>query len=57
MGIKKVLSNLNYRKLLIDHAYNDAVKLHDFNKIGEKIELLYLKAIRVKKIWEYKQNK
>ncbi|NHJ20817.1 MAG: glycosyltransferase [Candidatus Lokiarchaeota archaeon] len=57
MGINKVLSNLDYRKIITDNAYNDAVKLHDFNKIGEKIELLYLKAIKVKKVWESKQNK
>lgn len=56
-GINKIVSNSNFRKKIVENAYEDAMKLHDFDKIGEKIEKLYVKAIKVKKIWDHKRNK
>ncbi|NVM18141.1 MAG: glycosyltransferase family 4 protein [Candidatus Lokiarchaeota archaeon] len=56
-GINKIVSNSNFKKNIVENAYKDAVKLHDFEKIGEKIEKLYIKAIKVKKIWDHKRNK
>jgi len=56
-GINKILSDSSYRKKIIENAYNDAIELHDFNKIGEKVEKLYNKAIKIKNIWDRKRNK
>jgi len=56
-GISKIVSNSNFRKKIVENACDDAMELHDFDKIGEKIEKLYIKAIKVKKIWDHKRNK
>ena len=56
-GINKVLYEEETRNQYIKKAYQDAVKLHDFKKIGEKIERLYQKAQRIKKIWDTKRIK
>jgi 1,2-diacylglycerol-3-alpha-glucose alpha-1,2-glucosyltransferase len=53
-GIKKVLSDSTFREKLINNAYEKALELHDFNKIGDKIERLYKKAKLIKK---YKMGK
>ena len=56
-GISKIVSNSNFRKKIVENAYVDVMELHDFDKISEKIEKLYIKAIKVKKIWDHKRNK
>jgi glycosyltransferase involved in cell wall biosynthesis len=55
-GINKIVSNSNFRKKIIENACGDAKELHDFEKIGEKIEKLYSRAIKIKKIWDRKRN-
>ncbi len=44
-GIEKILSDVNFREKIVKKARNTAIELHDFNKIGDKIELLYGKAL------------
>ncbi|MFX1267007.1 MAG: glycosyltransferase family 4 protein [Promethearchaeota archaeon] len=56
-SIKKILSNTEFKAKIITNAYNKAAELHDFNKIGNKIEELYKRAIIIKKIWNTKRNK
>ncbi len=56
MGIQKVLSDINFRNKIIENAYKTAVELHDFTKIGDKIENLYKKALSIKKLWDKKRN-
>ena len=56
-GIEKILSDNVFRKKIINTAYNTAVDIHDFNKIGEKIEKLYKRALLIKKIWDRKRYK
>ena len=56
-GIDKIVSNLDFRNKIVENACVDAMELHDFDKIGEKIEKLYIRAIKVKKIWDRKRNK
>ena len=56
IGINELMNDEKKRKQFTTNAYNDAVKLHDFRKIGEKIENLYQKAIKIKKIWDHKQK-
>jgi len=56
-GINKIVSNSNFRKKIVENACGDAKELHDFERIGEKIEKLYSRAIKVKKIWDRKRNK
>jgi len=55
-GIKNLINNNEKRSQYISNAYQDAVELHDFKKIGEKIERLYLKALRIKEIWDKKRK-
>ena len=55
-GIKELMNDKKKRAQYTTRAYDDAVKLHDFRKIGEKIEGLYQKAIRIKKIWDHIQK-
>ncbi len=54
-GIKKIISDSIFRRKIVENAYNSAVELHDFNKIGDKIEKLYKKAKLIKKIWDNKR--
>jgi len=56
-GIKKIISNFDFRDKIIKNAYAKAVELHDFSKIGERIEVLYNKAKLIKKIWDHKRQK
>jgi glycosyltransferase involved in cell wall biosynthesis len=56
-GINKIVSNPDFKKKIVENACNDAIKLHDFDKIGEKIEKLYNTAIKIKKIWDRKRNR
>lgn len=49
-AIEKILSNTNLKNQIVEKAYNIAVQLHDFNKIGDKIEKLYKKATIIKKV-------
>ncbi|MFX0179036.1 MAG: glycosyltransferase, partial [Candidatus Hodarchaeota archaeon] len=56
-SIKKIMSNIDFKAKIINNAYNRAAELHDFNKIGNKIEELYKRAIIIKKIWNTKRNK
>lgn len=55
-GIKLLMKDKEKRNLYIKNAYEDAVKYHDFKKIGQKIENLYQKALRIKKIWDHKRK-
>ena len=55
-GIEKILSNKDFKDKIINKAYKTAVDLHDFNKIGEKIEKLYNRALLIKKIWNRKRS-
>ena len=55
-GIIKILTDSSYKEKLIEHAYSDAIKLHDFKNILIKIEGLYNKAIKIKKIWDLKRK-
>jgi len=55
-GIKILIDSEEKRNLYTTHAYHDAVELHDFKKIGEKIERLYRKALQIKKIWDKKRK-
>ena len=55
-GIQKILSDNNFRDKIIKNANKIAIDIHDFNKIGDKVEALYEKAIRIKKIWDKKRN-
>lgn len=48
-AIKKIFSNVSFREKIIENAYRKAVKLHDFKKIGDKIEELYKRAKLLKK--------
>lgn len=56
-GINKIVTDPNFRKKITENACRDAIEIHDFKKIGKKIENLYEKAIKVKKIWDRKRNK
>lgn len=56
-GINKLLFEEETRNQCIENAHRDAVELHDFKKIGEKIEGLYQKALKIKKIWDKKRKK
>lgn len=55
-GIQKILSDANFKNKLIQNAYKNAVEMHDFKKIGDKIEDLYRRAILIKKVWDRKQK-
>jgi len=55
-GLEEIMHNEEKRTHYISNAYNDAVKLHDFKKIGLKIENLYKKALKIKKIWDRKRR-
>lgn len=55
-NIEKLLQDNNLRNNIVEEAYKKAVHLHDFSKIGEKIENLYQKALLVKKIWDRKRQ-
>jgi 1,2-diacylglycerol-3-alpha-glucose alpha-1,2-glucosyltransferase len=48
-GINKIFSEASFREKIIENAYKKALKLHDFKKIGDKIEKLYKRAILIKK--------
>ncbi|MFX1275470.1 MAG: glycosyltransferase family 4 protein [Promethearchaeota archaeon] len=48
-GIEKLLKDKDFRIKIVDNAQKKAIELHDFNKIGEKIEFLYKRAIKLKK--------
>jgi 1,2-diacylglycerol-3-alpha-glucose alpha-1,2-glucosyltransferase len=50
-GIEKILSDSDYKNKLIDNAYYSTDNLHNFNKIGEKIEKLYKRAIKLKELF------
>ena len=56
-GIEKLLSDKNFKTKISNGAFKEAVELHDFNKIGDKVEKLYQKAIRIKKILDRKRGK
>ena len=56
-GIKKIINNPDFKQKIVEKACTDAKEIHDFNKIGEKVEKLYFKAIKIKKIWDLKRNK
>ena len=49
IGIKKILNDENFCKKIVNNAQKKAIELHDFNKIGEKVETLYKRAIKLKK--------
>ena len=51
------MSNTEFRAKIINNAYKKATELHDFNKIGNRIEELYRRALIIKKIWNAKKNK
>lgn len=55
-GIKKIFSEANFKEKIVNQAYNNAIELHDFRKIGERIEFLYTKAKKIKKVWEDKRK-
>ncbi|MFW9770850.1 MAG: glycosyltransferase family 4 protein [Candidatus Heimdallarchaeota archaeon] len=55
-GIKRIISDNEFRERIVKNAYDTAVELHDFNKIGGKVEFMYKKAIKVKNVWDSKRN-
>ncbi|MFX0147148.1 MAG: glycosyltransferase family 4 protein [Candidatus Hodarchaeota archaeon] len=55
-GIKKIMSDNEFRSKIVKNAYDKAVELHDFNKIGDRVESLYKMAISIKRIWETRRN-
>ncbi|MFX0060311.1 MAG: glycosyltransferase family 4 protein [Candidatus Heimdallarchaeota archaeon] len=55
-GVRRVISDTDFKEKIIENAYKQAIDLHDFNKIGTKIEKLYRKAKLIKKIWENKRK-
>jgi len=55
-GIKNLIIDEEKRTQYVSNAYQDAVELHDFKKIGQKIERLYIKALRIKKVWDKKRK-
>ena len=56
-GIEKILSDNKFRDKIVNNANMIAIEIHDFNKIGDKVEALYQKAIKIKKIWDKRRNK
>lgn len=57
IGIKKIVSDDDFRIKIVENAHKKAVELHDFNKIGDKVESVYKEAIKVKKVWDAKRIK
>ena len=55
-SIEKMFSEPEFEAKLIENARHKAVELHDFSKIGDKIENLYAKALKVKQIWDRKRT-
>ncbi|MBN1802884.1 MAG: glycosyltransferase family 4 protein [Candidatus Lokiarchaeota archaeon] len=49
-AIEKITSNEQLRVKIANKAREIALEIHDFKKIGQKVEDLYKKAIRIKKI-------
>ena len=56
-GIEKILNDSVFKQNIINNAYETALELHDFNKIGDKIINLYQRAIKIKTIWDKKRAK
>ncbi len=54
-GINRIVSNRDFKNKIVETARKTAIDLHDFNKIGDKVENLYHKATLVKKIWDKKR--
>lgn len=55
-GIEKIMADDKFRAKIVKNAHDKAVKIHDFNKIGTKVEKLYEKAQKIKKIKTKWQN-
>jgi 1,2-diacylglycerol-3-alpha-glucose alpha-1,2-glucosyltransferase len=49
-GIEKILQNSIFKNKIIQNAYKLTEKLHNFKKIGEIIENLYAKAVKLKNL-------
>ncbi|MHA1845252.1 MAG: glycosyltransferase family 4 protein [Promethearchaeota archaeon] len=49
-GIQKLMNDESLARNLSLHARQKAIELHDFSKIGEKIEQLYLRALKIKEL-------
>jgi len=47
-GIEMLLHDSTFRNKIIKNAYALTDKLHNFKKIGDKIENLYKRAIKIK---------
>ncbi len=48
-GIQKIVNNKEFRNKITNNAQKKAIELHDFNKIGKKVEDLYIRALKLKK--------
>ncbi|MBD3211584.1 MAG: glycosyltransferase [Candidatus Lokiarchaeota archaeon] len=53
-GIKKVLSNKEYREKIIKNAKKKVIKEHSFQKTIQKIIQLFKIALKIKEVWERK---
>ncbi|MGV9197555.1 MAG: glycosyltransferase family 4 protein [Promethearchaeia archaeon] len=53
-GIQKIIDDDQFRETLVQNAYKKAIEVHDFKKIGEKVERLYRKAQKIKEIKDQK---
>ncbi|MFO8019538.1 MAG: glycosyltransferase family 4 protein [Promethearchaeia archaeon] len=53
-GIQKIMNDKQFREKIVKEAHKKAVEVHDFKKIGAKIEKLYAKAQKIKKIKDQK---
>ncbi|MFX1398214.1 MAG: glycosyltransferase family 4 protein [Promethearchaeota archaeon] len=51
-AIEKILNDKEFKNDIVKNARQVAIDMHDFNKIGQKVEELYEKAIKIKKIYD-----
>ncbi len=49
-GLQRVMDDETFARNLSKHARQKALELHDFSKIGKRIEHLYLKALKIKEM-------
>jgi glycosyltransferase involved in cell wall biosynthesis len=56
-GIEKILSDATFREKITKNAHSVTDKLHNFEKIGDRVEKLYYRAIKLKNLYLQKSQK
>lgn len=56
-GIEKIFNDSTFREKITKNAYSVTEKLHNFKKIGDKVEKLYYRAIKLKNLYLQRTQK